>query len=901
MSLSERVCPVCGMPFAGQNEDGSSGNAAECTLCSQCGFLYHDECWDGIERCAVFGCRCTHAESASMSLELPDTTKCPSCGETNPYRASLCLKCGQPLEGRTVGKVFSSNSVRNKWQANDAKELILKADQDWNASVRYLYNGDFEYWLENNGYKELAQKAKQARTANRQRSVGLEVFLESTGFVEKPVLNLSSESFVIECADDEIDKAIDLTNIGRGYLYGTLQANVDWIIAQPQEFASNNQRILLTLDMTALEGNSGEGQILFKTSGGDKTVTVRANRIAVSTAIKLFRDGNFLKARAIGRKLLESRISVADASILCAACCLCEENYIGAVSDLRQLSGKCKSLPSDIVSQVYEWLKSDPPQAVTLEKDSIYEAIAEVADESVKKELNKDLARVFIDRASMSVETGSGSGSLWSSGQQASKNIKAALKQAETLDPELAKEASDVRRRLRSSKPTISLSGCLVMTILLVCLAIGGVFYLQSVKKIDIVSFGQGKSADLIGGDFRAENADLRAEFQNSPSDDNVRAKYAASLLGLAREAESSHVYSVADGYTAQALEVAKGSAYALEVTQSRMLNWVKELKENQMAGEAYIRCRQALSLGANSELEAISLELAPSWDKYYSVFEAVNGAFSCGSVVLSSSDESSRKFVQTISSFGVYFYKARVDCAYIDMTGDGLRDLIVAGCDDLNSEVVVGADEEKDKQTANSASLRNLSGSFAVYSWNKVILNQVFSQKVKGFGHLVSLTCANVTSQSKEEVIMVWNALVNPDYLNAVVVSHADKDFTCTSRAGNINFDVADHDNNGRFEIWISSVLANSTDLGNAVYVPVPYTLGDKGLVKASGNFNSLYTKIIKSLDEQIKSNPYPKDSDMHRLYRLDRQKAKDWLQERMDTKTSSAAAESGADNNKQ
>ena len=418
MSLSERVCPVCGKPFAKQNEDGSSGNALGCTLCGQCGYLYHDECWDKIERCAVFGCRCTHSESVSKTLSLPTTVKCQACGNDNPYKASLCSKCGKPLEARFVGKIFSSNSVKH-WQASTDKELILKADKDWNSSVRCLYNGDFEYWLENNGYEELAQKAKEARQANRQRSVGLEVFLESSGYVSKPILNLSTNSLTVECADDEVDTIINISNVGRGYLYGTLRADVDWIIAQPQEFASNNQRIMLTLDMTALGGNSGEGKIVFKTSGGESTVTVKASRIAVSTAISLYRDGNYLKARALGRKLLDNRVSIADASVLCAACCLHEENYIGAVSDLRRLSGKCKTLPGDIASQVYAWLKDDPAQAVTLEKGAIYEAIAEVADEELKKDLRKDLARVIIDRASMSVDSGSGSASLWNSGKEA--------------------------------------------------------------------------------------------------------------------------------------------------------------------------------------------------------------------------------------------------------------------------------------------------------------------------------------------------------------------------------------------------------------------------------------------------------------------------------------------------
>lgn len=891
MSLpDEKVCPVCGKPFAKQNEDGSSGNALGCTLCGQCGYLYHDECWEKIERCAVFGCRCTHSESVSKTLNLPTTVKCPACGDDNPYKASLCSKCGEPLEGRFVGKVFSSNSTNSRWQAFTDKELILKADKDWNSSVRYLYNGDFEYWLASNGYTELAQKAKEARQNNRQRSVGLEVFLEASGYVSKPILNLSNECLVVECADDEVDTIINVSNAGRGYLYGTLRADVDWIIAQPQEFASNNQRIMLTLDMTALDKNSGEGKIVFKTSGGERVVTVKASRIAVSTAIYFYREGNYFKARALGRKLMDNRISVADASILCAACCLHEENYIGAVSDLRRLSGKCKSLPSDIISSVYTWLKSDPAPAAALEKESIYEAIAEVADEDIKKELNKDLARVIIDKASMSVDSGTGGGSLWGSGRKASKNIKETLKQAESLDPELAQEASDVRKRLRSSKSFFSFVNCLVICLIFLILAIGGLLYIQNSKNIDLFSLIQGRTSDLVNGDFSAESDQLRIEFQNSASDETIRAKYASSLLGLAKAASDSHVYSVADSYTRQALEISKINVFAAKIVQTRMLNWVKELQSKNLEGEAYIRCRQALELGANKDLETIAQNLAVSWENYYEVFSTVNNYFS-GSSVSISSDEKYKSAFQKLAALGVYLYKARVDCAYVDMTGNGQRDLLVAGCDDPNSELVSVSDEE------NSALKTSASGNFAIYSWEGTIFREVYAQKIKKFPHLVSMQCANIGSQSKEEALLVWNFLDNPDVLQGVVVGYSGQKFFSASREGNIRFDIADHDHNDRSEIWISTIVANSTDPGNAVYLPYPYSWNEDGIFKTSGNFDSFYTKINQSLDEQIKNNPYPEGSDMHRLYRLDRKKAKDRIRKQL-AKGAASNDTKGADN---
>lgn len=877
MSLSERVCPVCGKPFARQNEDGSSGNSLGCTLCGQCGYLYHDECWNKIKRCAVFGCRCTHSESVSKNVNLPTTIKCQACGNDNPYKASLCSKCGEPLEDRFVGKIFSSNSVKDCWQADTDKELILKADEDWNTSVCYLYNGDFEYWLANNGYEELAQKAKEARQANRQRSVGLEVFLESSGYVSKPILNISNDFLTVECADDEVDTIINVSNAGRGYLYGTLHANVDWIIAQPQEFASNSQRIMLTLDMTALGGSSGEGKISFKTSGGERTVTIKASRISVSTAISLYREGNYLKARALGRKLLDDRISIADASVLCAACSLHEENYIGAVSDLRCLFGKCQILPGDIASKVYTWLKSDHSQAVTLEKSVIYEAIAEVADDDLKKDLHKELARVIIDRASMSVDSGSGRASLWKSGQKVAKNIKETLKQAENLDPELAKEVSAVRKRLRSGKYLVSLPSCLIACLLALSLAVGGVFYIQNNENIDLFGLGRGKIADFVDGDFRAESNQLRVEFQNSPSDVDIRAKYVASLLGLAEEAAASYVYSLADSYTRQALEIGQANAYSAEIVQARMFNWAKKLQDEQLEGEAYIRCRQALKLGANSELEAMAQKLAISWDSYYEVFSMVDSLFCSGSIYVSSG-ETCQKAMQKLASLGVYTYKTRVDCAYVDLTGNGRRDLLVAGSDDLSSGVTNSADKSQ------GANYKTSFGSgFAIYSWKGATFDKVYSKKVKGVPHLVDVQCANISSRKQEEALLIWNLLGKPNNSQGIVVGYTGQQFLATERTGALHFEMADRDNNGRFEIWISSIVADSTDPDNAIYVPSPYSWNGHDLIPASGDFSSFYMKINQILDEQIKNNPYPEGSDLRRLYRLDRQKAKDLLRKRI------------------
>ena len=65
--------------------------------------------------------------------------------------------------------------------------------------------------------------------------------------------------------------------------------------------------------------------------------------------------------------------------------------------------------------------------------------------------------------------------------------------------------------------------------------------------------------------------------------------------------------------------------------------------------------------------------------------------------------------------------------------------------------------------------------------------------------------------------------------------------------------------------------------------------------MIAASGDFSYFYTKLSQSLDEQIKNNPYPEGSDLRRLYRLDRQKAKDWIKKQISKRTTAPELEQG------
>ena len=898
MSLNERVCPVCGKPFAGQKEDGSTDNAFACTVCGHCNAMYHDDCWKELKRCVVSGCRCTRQEMLMASASLPDRIACPSCKEENPYIASLCSKCETPLEDRFVGEIFTSYAG---WQARTDKELCLKADKHWESATRHLYNGDFEYWLRFKGCGELADKAREIRLNNKQRSIGVEKFLEASGYVDKPVLQLSKQSLIVECASDEMDTVIDLSNGGRGYLYGTLKADVDWIIAQPQEFAGNKQRIMLTIDMTALSEDSQTGHITFDTVGGQKTVEVTANRIAISAAVTCFREGNFLKARSLGRKLLDSHILEADAAVLCAACCLKEENYIGAVSDLRRLSGHCKNIPGDLASLVYRWLKENPPQASNLEKDSIYAALVGVADDSIKDDLHKDMARIRLDKLAITVDSGSGSGTLWQSEADSVHDIKAALKETAELDPSLAEEARDIGKRLKSSRSGLGLSGRIAIACLFLVALLGVFYYIQEVKKIDINGLlsGTNHAVDLVNDDFSYDVDELYIGFQNAEYDDIARTKYDAALIGLAEKASDTHSYSTADKFVRRAVKAVGESKYAKETVASRMYNWAVKLQKQDLNGEAYIRSRQGADLNPNDlRLQELSEQLSGGSERYYELFNYVDKLFATGPA--DSHDWKGGmgiKFLDTLKKMGVEVYKARLCCVYADFDGDGQRDLLLAGCNDplaseslfdemtLSAVPVSGKGRQKAqaeaRKTLDKAS--KLTSQFAVYRWRGRVMDKCFSKNLTGTPHLVGIDCARMIGGGHDDALIVWNSMQDPDKLRSFLLGNLGGKFVVMVCKDTTHIDLDDENGDGLYELWISRVVANSSEPAQAVLLPYPYTWNGRELREAQGDFHEFYIQLRKSLDSQIQGNPYPPNSRFYDAYKADREKAKEILQERI------------------
>ena len=867
MSLSERVCPVCGQSFAQQNTDGGIDNAGNCIICCRCSFVYHDECMDKLSRCAVFGCRCSKTESASPNVEQAASVKCQSCKEEQPASAAVCSKCGSLIHADPVPEVFSSC---DGWQADSAEELCTKAAESWKSSLKHLYNGDFECWLEKKGCKELADKAKEIRAHEKQKSVGLEKFLIASGYIKPPVLKCSVKNISVEGASNEIDVAVDISNVGPGYLYGNVTGDVDWLIVQPQEFAGNRNRITVTVDMTALPDGRGEGRLLFDTAGGKETVTVNAHQISIKSALELYKSGSFFQARTLCRRLIDNHASMADACVLSAVCCLEEENSVGAISDLRLLSGVCADNPQEVAEKLFNWIKNGKTETSSIDKEEVFAALEPVAGGTFKEELNKLFARTRVDRASMTAASGKGS-SLWGDGS-AQEELEKELKEAAALDPELAKEISGIKKKLHSG-PGGGLKMIFLICLLAVCAIVYALMYAQQVKKIDIFSFRFGvdlRSLDLVHYDYSADCDKLRVEFQNSAFDEATCSKYTSALLGLAQKACERGCLSVADSYMNRALAVVEVSPYAREIFAERVLIWAQDLKKKGLEGEAYIRARQAMTLwSSNPELEALTKSLESTQGHYYQIFRIVNNYFVSAPMDNPLSNESLAAFSDELSQLGGKpVYKGRICGAYTDLDGDGIRDFLLVGSNKSSYELI--GDAWKDSGAVNE---------YVIYKWQGVLLTKVKESVLPSHLELADVMCGNVSGSAVDDVLLSFTNLKDGGFYS-VFVGFDKGNYVEAVYPGVHTVRIANIDDNGFAEILASKKVADSTDPDKAVYLTLlktwrkPDTFSD-----AVGSFVKQYDMDIKALEDQMSSNPYAPESPDYKAYSADRRKAIDIL----------------------
>ena len=181
-------------------------------------------------------------------------------------------------------------SFRGGQEIATIQELATTADSNWEDAKHHLYNRDVESWLRRVGEKDLSRKAMEIREATPDRNVGLEAFLQATGRVAKPRMELDVD--VLDFAD--VPRGLSkrtrvfINNHGRGWLSGTAVSNVPWLRILTPSFQGDDVPVDILIDTDGLDpGRVHEGAIAFAGNGGEKSVPVRVQVVPQPALLRI--------------------------------------------------------------------------------------------------------------------------------------------------------------------------------------------------------------------------------------------------------------------------------------------------------------------------------------------------------------------------------------------------------------------------------------------------------------------------------------------------------------------------------------------------------------------------------------------------------------------------------------
>lgn len=196
--------------------------------------------------------------------------KCPKCGSTNPDNARFCWNDGEKLV--TTG--FQPFRFRNGAVANSLTDLVAHIDAHWEDAKYHLYQGDFTGWLASIGRADLASEARTIVPGESDQNIGLEKFLQRFGPDAPPAPHpvVTPQQIDLGTINNEDPKTrnIQVTNTGRGYLYGEvhLSTNLPGLQISQHEIRGK-ATVTLTLEPQHLAVKRGyHTELVVDTNGG---------------------------------------------------------------------------------------------------------------------------------------------------------------------------------------------------------------------------------------------------------------------------------------------------------------------------------------------------------------------------------------------------------------------------------------------------------------------------------------------------------------------------------------------------------------------------------------------------------------------------------------------------------
>lgn len=836
MAVTERVCAIC-------NKEIEEGSAP--VVCVRCHALYHQKCWQSVERCVVYGCNEPKEAYGLLSVGHAET-ECPDCHEKNPSSAQLCLHCGKKLGSEIKRQVFVSNA---KWRATTDQELIEGLSNHWDSGIRHLYGGDIEHWFAAHGHADWAAKAAEIRKNSQQRSVGLETFLEYTGLIEPPKLVLTPPRLILESSSNLVETVIDITNGGRGYLFGTIKVDVAWITLSEEEFFGNRSRIELTVNMEEMPSGSSTAYLCVQGNGGQAQVEVKATRIGVENALLAFENGDIPKARALCRRMLDAQMVSADVALVLAACCITEGNQGGVVSALSKVTGGCVHVGDTIISMVYDWLKSEGAKVAGLDHLAILECMVPLSDGELEKNIKAEMARLALERVdSLRVSAGAGT-SLWQDHASAKDSVNELLTMAVELDPSVALDAHKMRKSYSGAVRKSNIQK--VVWYLVLLLVLGGVGYgLRAVSSnSEDVEFKPIREA-MEQKDYNEALLQVRILCDNSPEETRYFKYYLDVLYARAQDEIAGKKWGSVRASIDKMIALTSDH-FALNGTAADMVCKLAALAEKSgCPTEARVYYELAAQLDANNTDANINrARLAASTDTFWKVYLVADGNLGRSVCDDCAHDEALQGDIGTLESLGVTTHTGQMQVVLCDVNGDGQSELFVCGNDVKEAPASKGKGKAKVK-TPDKPELGP--GLCEVYDIQGNSLVRSFQQK-GAYNHLLFVQAHDFSGTGRSGVAVGWGDDPSGSTRKTVLYACKDGRYISEEVPGSGFVEFADYDGDGRVEVWVaSSPSGGAYQEGVAVYSPLVWK--ETGFIKATGNFDDYYKRCIEDWQREIK-----------------------------------------------
>ena len=168
-----------------------------------------------------------HFASAARATakEFPNDRKLGCKAMVQILRGKLEFQRG--LETRTPQRLGQEMVAQKPTEAGTPKQIALLIDRNWEQAKGLLYNGFIALWFEYTRQPQLASIAKKITSRyGNDRNVGLEMLVQELDpQIGQPELEISHTHVDFGKVDIETQTEIqvEITNVGRGFLYGDVQ------------------------------------------------------------------------------------------------------------------------------------------------------------------------------------------------------------------------------------------------------------------------------------------------------------------------------------------------------------------------------------------------------------------------------------------------------------------------------------------------------------------------------------------------------------------------------------------------------------------------------------------------------------------------------------------------------